>query len=89
LLAGEKKEGYMYFCPYSNHFLGHHGYKKFDGNFPCKDRADAIAIFLDLVVTGELKPNTAGIIVHGGDPVIEKITLRELEAEAKKKQSGK
>lgn len=88
LLSGRKNQGFMYFCPYTNHFLGRHGYKMFDGNFPCKDREDAIAIFLDLMAAGELKSHTRGLIIYGGAPAIEKITLKEIEVETKK-QSGR
>ena len=85
-LLGGRKKGQMYFCPYSNHVAGGHGYKVFDGHFPCKDKSDAIAIFGELMDKKELLPNTAGMTIWGGNPSIEQVSIKEIRA-ALEKQS--
>jgi hypothetical protein len=85
-LLGGKKKGQLYFTPYSNHLLGHHGYKVFDGHFPCKDKDNAISIFGDLLANGDLLPNTAGMTIWGGNPAIEQVSIKEIRAALDKKQ---
>lgn len=83
-LLGGKKKGQMYFMPYSNHVAGGHGYKVFDGCFPCKDKDDAIVIFKDLLVEEELLPNIAGMTILGGSPIIEQVPIKEIRAALEK-----